>query len=96
MDPPTLAESYAVRKVDPSGRRYHEVDVSSLDDVPAAVWRAERANNILRAYAEDKGDDLPPIRIAVGPDGREVVDGMHRLSVARAVGAKRIGVVFLR
>jgi len=98
MEPPTLKESNAKRVKDPwSGRWAQVVDVSSLDDVPAAVWQPERANRIARAYQEGNGERLPPIRIAVTASGkRTVVDGMHRLSVARQMGVRRIAVIFER
>jgi hypothetical protein len=42
------------------------------------------------ALAHRKGMPLPPIEVRKGPDGYYVVDGRHRVSVARAVGQLEI------
>jgi len=38
------------------------------------------------ALAHRRGDTLPPITVIERPDGYYVIDGRHRVSVARAVG----------
>ena len=42
------------------------------------------------ALAHRKGDALPPIVLLAQPDGYYVVDGRHRVSVARALGQRSI------
>lgn len=42
------------------------------------------------ALAHRKGDALPPIVLLARPDGYYVVDGRHRVSVARALGHRSI------
>jgi hypothetical protein len=42
------------------------------------------------ALAHRKGDALPPIVLLARPDGYYVVDGRHRVSVARALGQRSI------
>jgi hypothetical protein len=42
------------------------------------------------ALAHRKGTALPPIDLRNGPDGYYVVDGRHRVSVARSVGCRDI------
>ena len=50
------------------------------------------ASEILRgrwqriALAHRRGDALPPIELVKRPDGYYVLDGRHRVSVARALG----------
>jgi hypothetical protein len=46
----------------------------------ALRWRWERI-----ALAHRKGDALPPVVLRRQPDGYYVVDGRHRISVARAL-----------
>ena len=42
------------------------------------------------ALAHRRGDALPPVVLRAGPDGYYVVDGRHRVSVARALGLNDI------
>jgi hypothetical protein len=42
------------------------------------------------ALAHRKGVALPPIRVIHGPGGYYVIDGRHRVSVARATGRRDI------
>jgi len=42
------------------------------------------------ALAHRRGTALPPIVLRAGPDGYYVVDGRHRVSVARALGHRDI------
>jgi hypothetical protein len=42
------------------------------------------------ALAHRKGDALPPVTLLARPDGYYVVDGRHRVSVARALGLQSI------
>ena len=42
------------------------------------------------ALAHRRGVPLPPIAVVQGPDGYYVVDGRHRVSVARAAGRREI------
>lgn len=42
------------------------------------------------ALAHRTGRALPPIRLVGGPDGHYVIDGCHRVSVARALGHRDI------
>src|SRR4051812_33365015 len=51
---------------------------------PATDRIAPRWERIARAYRE--GRPLPPISLLERPDGYYVVDGRHRVSVARALG----------
>ena len=46
----------------------------------ALRWRWERV-----ALAHRKGEPLPPVLLRRAPDGYYVVDGRHRISVARAL-----------
>lgn len=54
--------------------------------------RFRPASEVLRrrweriALAHRSGDALPPIDVLKRPDGYYVVDGRHRVSVARAMG----------
>jgi hypothetical protein len=61
------------------------------------VWRKASADRIAEWYARGEKNKLQqPIKIGTGVDGRRgLSDGMHRLTVARLVGAKRIRVRFL-
>jgi hypothetical protein len=51
----------------------------------AVRWRWERI-----ALAHRKGDSLPPVMLRRQADGYYVVDGRHRVSVARALGNRDI------
>jgi hypothetical protein len=42
------------------------------------------------ALAHRRGDALPPVVLRAQPDGYYVVDGRHRVSVARALGLRDI------
>jgi hypothetical protein len=42
------------------------------------------------ALAHRRGISLPPIAVVQGPDGYYVIDGRHRVSVARAAGRREI------
>jgi hypothetical protein len=42
------------------------------------------------ALAHRRGDALPPVVLRARPDGYYVVDGRHRVSVARALGLRDI------
>jgi hypothetical protein len=42
------------------------------------------------ALAHRRGDALPPVVLRARPDGYYVVDGRHRVSVARALGLSDI------
>jgi len=93
--PPTLATSNAKQKKDWDGSKHVEVDLSSLDDVKAAIWKKVPADEALKKYAE--GKEAPPIKVGYNRDGtREIIDGMHRLSTARILGIQRINVIFIR
>lgn len=51
---------------------------------PATNRIAPRWERVARAYRE--GRPLPPISVLERPDGYYVIDGRHRVSVARALG----------
>lgn len=51
---------------------------------PATDRVAPRWERVARAYRE--GRPLPPISVLERPDGYYVLDGRHRVSVARALG----------
>ena len=55
---------------------------------PAAERVASRWQSIARAHRA--GRALPPIVVVKRPDGYYVLDGRHRVSVARALGQDRI------
>jgi hypothetical protein len=55
---------------------------------PASDLAHERWERI--ALAHRKGVPLPPIAVEAGPDGYYVIDGRHRVSVARALGESDI------
>lgn len=75
-------------------RKEYKVPVSELEDLPAIIWVQGRADEARRLFAEDKVP--PPILVTEGPDGRrEIVDGNHRLAVARELGVPTIPVRFL-
>jgi hypothetical protein len=71
----------------------HEVALSELDDIPAKAWNRGRSDPIRQGYSS--GAPIPPIRVTQGDDGlRELVDGNHRLAIARELGIPRIQVDF--
>ena len=51
----------------------------------AVRWRWERI-----ALAHRRGEPLPPVALRRQPDGYYVVDGRHRISVARTLGFRDI------
>lgn len=51
---------------------------------PGSEFLRRRWERIALAYR--RGDALPPIEVVKRPDGYYVVDGRHRVSVARALG----------
>ena len=55
---------------------------------PARERVAPRWQSIARAHHD--GHTLPPIKVIELPDGYYVVDGRHRVSVARALGHAEI------
>jgi hypothetical protein len=55
---------------------------------PAADRVSSRWQSVARAHRE--GRSLPPIAVIERPDGYYVLDGRHRVSVARALGHARI------
>jgi hypothetical protein len=55
---------------------------------PASDVVRHRWERIALAYR--KGDPLPPVVLRARPDGYYVVDGRHRVSVARALGLRDI------
>jgi hypothetical protein len=55
---------------------------------PATDRVASRWQSIARAHHD--GRPLPPIAVIDGPDGYYVLDGRHRVSVARALGHTEI------
>ena len=55
---------------------------------PAADRLSSRWQRVARAYRD--GRPLPPIAAVERPDGYYVLDGRHRVSVARALGHARI------
>lgn len=75
-------------------RKVYKVPLTELEDVPAVIWVPGRADEARRRFAEEKTP--PPILVTEGPDGRrELVDGNHRLAVARELGIPTLPVRFL-
>jgi hypothetical protein len=67
------------------------VDVTDDFDArfrPAAPHLAARWQRV--ALAHRRGISLPPIAVVEGPEGYYVLDGRHRVSVARALGQRDI------
>ena len=66
--------------------------VGTLEPTPHFDASFRPASEILRgrwqriALAHRRGDALPPIELVKRPDGYYVLDGRHRVSVARALG----------
>jgi hypothetical protein len=66
--------------------------VGTLEPTPHFDARFRPASEVLRsrwqriALAHRRGDALPPIELIKRPDGYYVLDGRHRVSVARALG----------
>jgi hypothetical protein len=66
--------------------------VGTLEPTPHFDSRFRPASEVVRgrwqriALAHRRGDALPPIDLVKRPDGYYVLDGRHRVSVARALG----------
>ncbi len=66
--------------------------VGTLEPTPHFDARFRPASEVVRgrwqrvALAHRRGDALPPIELVKRPDGYYVLDGRHRVSVARALG----------
>lgn len=75
----------------------YETPVAYLDAVLAQAWCPGRLPSIERAYDEGRTAELPAILVVFYDDGHaNVEDGNHRLTVARARGAERIRVRWVR
>lgn len=70
--------------------------VGTLEASPLFDARFRPASELVRhrweriALAHRRGDALPPVVLRALPDGYYVVDGRHRVSVARALGLSDI------
>jgi hypothetical protein len=70
--------------------------VGTLESSPQFDARFRPASELVRhrweriALAHRRGDALPPVVLRARPDGYYVVDGRHRVSVARALGLSDI------
>ena len=70
--------------------------VGTLERSPHFDARFRPASELVRhrweriALAHRRGDALPPVVLRARPDGYYVVDGRHRVSVARALGMSDI------
>jgi hypothetical protein len=70
--------------------------VGTLECSPQFDARFRPASELVRyrweriAQAHRRGDALPPVVLRARPDGYYVVDGRHRVSVARALGLSDI------
>jgi hypothetical protein len=70
--------------------------VGTLESSPHFDARFRPASELVRhrweriALAHRRGDALPPVVLRARPDGYYVVDGRHRVSVARALGLRDI------
>jgi hypothetical protein len=70
--------------------------VGTVDPSPHFDARFRPASEHLRArwervaLAYRRGVSLPPIAVVHGPEGYYVIDGRHRVSVARAAGRREI------
>ncbi len=75
------------------GRKVQWVATKDLDDVKAAEWHPGRSAEVAAGYAA--GDLLPPIVVGVNDSGKRVlIDGNHRLSLARKLNIERITVTY--
>jgi hypothetical protein len=94
---PTTLRSLSERDLRPGGPRRLEVVplasiVGTVDPTTEFDGRFRPASTRLRrrwegiALAHRRGVALPPIDLRHGPDGYYVVDGRHRVSVARYLG----------
>jgi hypothetical protein len=95
--PRTLGEMSAMvggparMQVVPLGRIVGTLECSPLFDArfrPASELVRHRWERI--ALAHRRGDALPPVVLRARPDGYYVVDGRHRVSVARSLGLSDI------
>jgi hypothetical protein len=95
--PPTLSSGSAMPggagrlKVIPLGSIVGTLEPTSHFDArfrPASEAVRHRWEKI--ALAHRRGTALPPIELRPGPGGYYVVDGRHRVSVARALGLRDI------
>jgi hypothetical protein len=70
--------------------------VGTMESSPHFDARFRPASELVRhrweriALAHRRGDALPPVVLRARPDGYYVVDGRHRVSVARALGQSDI------
>ena len=70
--------------------------VGTLEASPHFDERFRPASEVVRhrweriALAHRRGEALPPVVLRARPDGCYVVDGRHRVSVARALGLRDI------
>jgi hypothetical protein len=70
--------------------------VGTLEPTPHFDARFRPASEVVRgrwqriALAHRRGDALPPVDLIKRPDGYYVLDGRHRVSVARALGHRDI------
>ena len=70
--------------------------IGTLESSPQFDARFRPASELVRyrweriALAHRRGDALPPVVLRARPDGYYVVDGRHRVSVARALGLRDI------
>jgi hypothetical protein len=70
--------------------------VGTVEPTPHFDARFRPASEVVRrrweriALAHRRGEALPPVILRAGPEGYYVVDGRHRVSVARALGHRDI------
>jgi hypothetical protein len=74
-----------VEKIQGSINRCHDFDA---DFRPLQEYTKERWVNIALAYSRDEG--LPPVELVDLDDTYFVIDGHHRISVARMLGQREI------
>jgi hypothetical protein len=95
--PPALTDSYTMvggatrMQVVPLCRIVGTLECSPQFDArfrPASELVRHRWERI--ALAHRRGDALPPVVLRARPDGSYVIDGRHRVSVARALGLRDI------
>lgn len=93
----------ALDRCTPMGSGRRRLEVVSLESIvgtldPTALFdaRFRPASETVRhrweriALAHRRGEALPPVVLSARPDGYYVVDGRHRVSVARALGLSDI------
>lgn len=77
----------------PSQPGTHTMQVSDLAGIPVDTLDEENKRRIMAAHAE--GKKLPPIEVSVTAQGKiHLIDGHHRLAIARALGRKTIDVTW--